>query len=61
MCVCVCVCERERETTDIGTHFSYYARAQNHECKVKVFPVLLTEHDAMKTYWSCGGIAPLIP
>jgi hypothetical protein len=26
----------------------------------QVFPVLLTEHDAMKAYWGSGGIAPRI-
>jgi len=26
----------------------------------KVFPVLLTEHDAMKAFGMSGGIAPLI-
>jgi hypothetical protein len=29
--------------------------------KDKVFPVLLTEHHAMKVYWGSGGIASLIP
>jgi hypothetical protein len=27
--------------------------------KGKIFPVLLTEHQAMKAYWRSGGIAPL--
>jgi hypothetical protein len=28
--------------------------------KGKVVPVLLAEHNAMKTHWGTGGIAPLI-
>jgi hypothetical protein len=28
--------------------------------KGKVFPVFLTEHHAIKTYWRSGGIAPTI-
>jgi hypothetical protein len=34
--------------------------AENYTGKGKVFPVLLTEHHAMKAYWGSGGIALLI-
>jgi hypothetical protein len=34
---------------------------RRHYCKLKVVPVLLIEHHAMKAYWGSGVIAPLIP
>jgi hypothetical protein len=32
----------------------------NVKVKVKVIPVFLTEHGAMKAYWGSGSIAPFI-